>query len=257
MAAIRLLKADGCRVSEVQKMGGALRRRFTSALAALMLVMTAPGAFAAAPCAELPPTDLRLQPLSVDDVHEVVASANEIARLSTVIREDVPHPLMAVRYAIDSNVAPVHRLVPAIAGGFCNAPETVIFGFGVTRRLVVLASQAMSDSCIKSALLAHEAEHYRLVSEAIRTFLQEKEAELAEQLRELKAQRAADEVSAKSTMETGLLSASARLMEEFTQEARQIREQIDSPSRLAELSASCHGRIDALERSVRHGERKL
>jgi hypothetical protein len=221
-----------------------------------MLLMAAPGAFAAAPCTELP-TDLQLQPLSVGDVHEEVAPEDEIARLSTGIRGDVPYPLMAVRYTIDSNVAPVHRLLPVLGGGFCDAPETVIFGFGITRRLVVLVPQAVSDSCVKSALLAHEAEHYRLVSEALRTFLQEKEAALAEQLRELKAQRAADEVSAKRTMETRLLSASARLMEEFTQKAGQIREQIDTPARLAALSALCHGRIDALERGVRHGERKL
>ena len=36
-----------------------------------------------------------------------------------------------------------------------------------------------------------------------------------------------------------------------------IREEIDSPGRLAALSASCDGQIGALERNIRRGEAEL
>ncbi len=231
-------------------------RRSAGALAATLLLLAAPGAFAV-PCAGLPPTDLRLQPLSVDHVDEEVVPAAEIARLSTAIRGEVPHPLMAVRYTMDSNVAPVHRPVPAPGGGFCNAPERVVFGFGVTRRRVILAPEAATEACVKSALLAHEEEHYRFVREAIRAFLQEQKEALAGKLQELKRQPAVDEASARQAMEVGLLGASALLIQQFNKNVGQIREAIDSPTQLAALGASCNGRVAELERSIRRGEREL
>ena len=234
-----------------------LLRRSAGAWVAIMLLIAAPGAFAASPCGELPPTDLKLQPLSSDDIQEEVAPADKIAQLSTTIRGDAPHPLMAVRYVMDSNVAPVHRLVPAPGGGFCNAPERVAFGFGVTRRRVILAPEAASESCVKSALLAHEADHYRFVREAIREFFQGQEEAVARKLEELKAQRTTDEDAARRAMEAGLLGVSAQLIQQFNQNVGRIREAIDSPAQLAALSASCNGRVAELEGRVRRGEREL
>lgn len=225
----------------------------------LVLCLTASSEVFAAPgCAELPPSDLKLHPLSVDYIDQEIATPEEIARLSNAKNARPPHPLMAVRYAIDSNVGLVHRLVPADDGGFCDSPETVVFGFGITRRRVLLTPEAASEPCVKSALLAHEAENYRVVGEAIRGFLHQQEAALARQLRELKAQRGAGEISAKGAMETGLLDASARLLELFNKnEAGRIREQIDSPVRLSALGASCNGRIADLERRLFNAERPL
>ncbi|MGE3279996.1 MAG: hypothetical protein AB7O13_03155 [Alphaproteobacteria bacterium] len=222
----------------------------------LGLVIAAPSAFAASPCGELPPTDLQLQPLSVEDIQEEIAPAEKIAQLSTVIRGDAPHPLMAVRYVMDSNVAPVHRLVPA-PGGYCDAPKRVVFGFGVTRRRVILTPEAASESCVKSALLAHEADHYRFVREAIREFLQGQEEAVARKLEQLKAQRATDEDSARRAMEAGLLGVSAQLIQQFNQNVGRIREMIDSPAQLAALSASCNGRVAELEGRARRREREL
>ena len=213
---------------------------------------------AAAECVGLPTSDLKLHPLSADTVDQETAPPEQIARLSVGEPGHVPHPLLAVRYSIDSNVGLVHRLVPAKGGGFCAAPESVTFGFGVTRRRAIFAPAADSEPCVKSALLAHEAEHYRVVSEAIRAFLYRQEASLARYLGELKARSAAGEIAAKKALETGLLGASARLIEQFNKgEVARIREEIDSPARLAALSALCNGRIGALERSTRRGGTEL
>ena len=224
---------------------------------ALLCLITAP-ALAAAECTALPDSDFKLRPLSADTVDQETAPPEQIARLSVGEPGHVPHPLLAVRYSIDSNVGLVHRLVPAEGGGFCAAPEAVTFGFGVTRRRAIFAPEAASEPCIKAALLAHEAEHYRVVSEAIRVFLHRQEALLARHLGELKARPAAGETAAKKALETGLLGASARLIEQFNKnEVARIREQIDSPGRLAALSASCDGRIGALELNVRRGQAEL
>lgn len=231
-------------------------RQSAGALVAIMLLIAAPSAFAASPCGELPPTDLKLQPLSADAIQEEVAPADKIAELSTVIRGAAPHPLMAVRYVVDSNVSPVHRLVPA-PGGYCDAPERVVFGFGVVRRRVIFTPEAASESCVKSALLAHEEEHNRFVREAIRKFLQGQEETIAHKLEELKAQRAPDEDSARRAMEAGVLGVSAQLIQQFYKNVGPIRETIDSPAQLAALSASCNGRVGELEGRVRRGEREL
>jgi hypothetical protein len=225
---------------------------------ALLCLITAPAAVAAPICTALPDSDLKLSPLSADTVDQEIAPTEQIARLSVGEPGHVPHPLLAVRYSIDSNVGLVHRVVPAKDGGFCAAPEAVTFGFGVTRRRAILAPEAAAEPCVKYALLAHEAEHYRVVSEGIRAFLYRQEAPLARYLGELKARPAAGETAAKKALETGLLGASARLIEKFNKnEVARIREEIDSPVRLAALSASCNGRIGALERRIRGKETEL
>ena len=236
----------------------AMRQSPIEVLFALVCLTVSSAAFAAQGCGALPVSDLKLHRVSVDYVDQEIAPPEEIARFSTPGDGGAPHPLMAVRYSVDSTVGVIHRLVPAEDGGFCDSPETVVFRFGVSRRRVILAPQAAAEPCVKSALLAHEADHDRIISEAIRVFFDEQERELARQLRELKAQRARDEDAAKRAMEIGLLRASARIMEKFNlSEAGRIRELVDSPARLSALAASCNGRVAELERSVGHKDGEL
>lgn len=232
--------------------------RLVLLLGACLCLAAWSAADAASECTGLPTSDLKLRPLSADAVEQEIAPPEQIARLSVGEPGHAPHPLLAVRYTFDSNVGLVHRLVPAKGGDFCAAPESVTFGFGITRRRAIFAPAAAAEPCVKSALLAHEAEHYRVVSEAIRAFLHRQEATLARYLGELKARPAAGETAAKKALETGLLGASARLIEKFNKnEVARIREEIDSPVRLAALSASCNGRIGALERRIRGKETEL
>jgi len=198
-------------------------------------------------------TDLRFEPIYVDHVEQEIARPDEIARLSIPWPDPVPHPLMAVRYTMDSTVGVIHRVVRAGGEGFCAAPETVVFRFGVGRRRVLLSPQAAAEPCVLSALLEHEAEHYWFVSGALRPFLRQHEAEFEQQLRDLKVKQARDEDSAKRIIEVGLFGATAQLIEEFSRnEADKVRDLVDSSARLRILGASCDGRIAELERSVTH-----
>lgn len=96
------------------------------------------------------------------------------------------------------------------------------------------------------------------MGESIRGFLLQWETELQRRLRELKARPANDETAARQSVEKGLLEESARMMEQFGRsETAKLREVIDSPARLATLSASCNVRIGELESRIRRGEREL
>ena len=231
-------------------------RRSSIALIYVLLLLAPSRVFADAGCADSSFfTDLKLEPIYIDHIEQEIAPPEEIARLSIAGAGPTPHPLMAVRYTIDGTVAVMHRVLRAEGEGFCAAPETVVFRFGVGSRRVILARSAAAEPCVTSALLAHEAEHYWFVSAVIRPFLRQREAELEQQLRDLKAGRARDEDSAKRTIEVGLFGATARLIEEFNlNEIDKVRELVDSPARLTLLSASCNGRIAELERSVAHDE---
>ena len=216
------------------------------------------GALAAPECAAVPATKVELRPVSVDRIDQETASPDDIARLGMTGNGPAPHPLMAVRYVIDTNVAVVHRIVKTADGGFCDAPEAVVFRFGVIRRGVVLVPQAAADPCVRDALLAHEAEHNRIVREAIGAFLHEHQAELGQRLAHLKQQRARDANAAKKAMELGLMDAITRLFERFKQnDVGRVRNLVDSPARLHDLAISCDGRIAELERSVKRDGKDL
>jgi GTP1/Obg family GTP-binding protein len=49
-----------------------------------------------------------------------------------------------------------------------------------------------------------------------------------------------------------------RMLSQFKEEqVGRIRQSVDSPTRLAELRRSCEGRLDELEKSVRHDGKGL
>ena len=227
-------------------------------LAVCLWLIVQSRALAATECPALPAGKPELMPLSADQIDQETAAPEEVARLSITGNGPAPHPLMAMRYVIDTNVAVVHRVVKTADGGFCDAPETVVFRFGVIRRGVVLVPQAAADPCVRDALLAHEAEHNRIVRDAIGAFMHEHQAELAERLVHLTQQRARDANAAKKAMELGLMDAITRLFELFKQnEVGRIRNLVDSPDRLQDLGTSCDGRIAELERSVRRDGKDL
>jgi hypothetical protein len=164
---------------------------------------------------------------------------------------------MAIRYTTDSKVAIAHRLVPAPGGGFCDAPESVLFGFGVVMRRVILAPEAAAEPCVKSALLAHEAEHDQQMRAAIRAFIVQYSPTLVQELLKFNTQPAADEETAKQSLETELVSASARMLQRFiSDEAARIIQSVDSDTRLG-LGQSCNGRMKELEQSLSRAEKKL
>jgi DNA-binding transcriptional MerR regulator len=81
-----------------------------------------------------------------------------------------------------------------------------------------MAPAAAMEPCVRSALLAHEGQHERMLEEAVHAFIQQHRQELAQELVELKGKRASDQGAAAKAFETGLEISMARMLNEFKQE---------------------------------------
>jgi hypothetical protein len=189
-------------------------------LAALVTLTLFPFGVAAQECSELPRSELTVYRLAADHVTEHTATPGEIARLWTASGKGgpAPHALMAIVNEIETKLAVVHRLVGSPEGGFCDAPEAVLIGFGAVSRHVFMAPAAAMEPCVRSALLAHEGQHERMLEEAVHAFIQQHRQELAQELVELKGKRASDQGAAAKAFETGLEISMARMLNEFKQE---------------------------------------
>ena len=85
---------------------------------------------------------------------------------------------LASRHTLMLNVSSIvtlfeimHRMIPGDDSLVCDAPSRVRMGFGLSRRLIFLASAAAEDACIRKTMLDHEAAHTRALSEAVERFI--------------------------------------------------------------------------------------
>lgn len=202
-------------------------------------------------CPSVPPSRLSVERLEADRVTERSASVEEIAALGNPADGPAPHPLMGIAYDFDEHFAVEHRLIAAVGGGYCDAPDTIILRFGAIARNVFVAEAAEKESCVRAALLAHESEHNKAFNAAVSAFLYRHRADLAEEMVRLKSRAAATENGAKQAFQSGIQQALARLLQSFRQEeVGRIRQLVDSPDRLGSLRSACNGRVGELEKTV-------
>jgi hypothetical protein len=201
---------------------------------------------------DLPESGLKVYCLTADHVIDHAATRAEIEDIVTALAgTPSAHPLMAIVDAIDTQVAVEHRIVER-PQGYCDAPEAVLLGLGVARREVFIQREAAIDNCVKAALLTHEAEHDRALGKAIHDFIQQRRPKLAQRLEELKRQSARDRQSAMQAFEAGLQTLLATMEKEFKeQKIGDIKQSVDSESRLAALSNACNGKLGELEKISR------
>ncbi len=227
-------------------------------LGALLVMAVTAGQGGAQECPDLPQSQLRVERLQADHVTEHTATPEEIARLVNSGSGRAPHPLMAIANEIDTHFVLVHRLVASPDGGNCDAPELVTIRFGIISRHVFLAPQAAMESCVRETLLTHEADHNRALNAAVSAFIRQHRAELARELVELMGKRASGDGAAEQAFEAALNRVLARMLDQFkTEQVGQLRQIVDSTTRLAALRRSCNGRIGELEKSVWQGEQEL
>jgi hypothetical protein len=193
-----------------------LRAQRALLVAALLGARSLRPAFGLVPeCTDLPKSSVKVHRLTVDQVTERAATPAEIEDIIAALAgTHSTHPLMAIVDAIDTRVAVEHRVVER-PQGYCDTPEAVLFGLGVTRREVFIVHAAAIDACVRAALLTHEAEHNRALGKAIHDFIQQQRPMVAQRLDELKRRSAADPQSAARAFETGLRMLLAAMMKEF------------------------------------------
>jgi hypothetical protein len=203
-------------------------------------------------CTGLPRSSLKMYRLTADHVTEHAATRAEIEDIVTALAgTPSAHPLMAIVDAIDTRVAVEHRVVER-PEGYCDAPAAVLLGLGVARRDVFILREAAIDHCVREALLTHEAEHDRALGKAIHDFIQQHRPKLVERLEEFKRQSARDRQSAMQAFDAGLRMLLATMLMEFKEEKiGDIKQTVDSVSRLSALSNACNGKLGELEKMSR------
>jgi hypothetical protein len=213
---------------------------------AFLLLLLAPslaGRAWAADCAAAPPV-LELRPPEAAPVIEHTVTPAAIEQLSGA---PAPHALMAMGYALDSQIA-VRRDdngTPA-----CAAPSSVIIRFGIVRRDLYLIAAAADDPCIHAALRAHEAAHSHIIAAGAARFLAQHRAALAATLDRLWSTS-----PNAARLEAGLFDELRRLTVDFGAEMRgPLRAEGDNPVALAHLADACHGAVGELDQAIRaHG----
>ena len=210
-------------------------------LLGLLSVVLAPTIVSAQECAGLLTVAIKVSRPAMDEVAVQVAPPDEIERLAgaSAMRQS-PHRLMVIRETIDAHFTLSRPFVRRSSTQFCAAANAVTISFGVFRRRVVIANEAAADTCVKDALLRHEAEHYRILDEAIDVFLRQRRDQIRHAFTGA-AMRPAP------TPEGAIKALEIDLMEFEKQDLSRIRRAGDAVENLATLRNACGGKVGELE----------
>ena len=191
----------------------------------------------------LPPSNLQLLDIRTAHVTVTVAPRVSIEQVAVL----TAHPLMAIETDVASWFRVAHRVVAGAGGAYCAAPTEVRFGLGYGRRQVHLTREAAGDSCVRDALLAHEADHNRADNALLTALLKQEESFLGAEFNALKHTPMKDADEAAAGFEAGGRAIVGEVTERFRIAKRQLWRQMDSPAELARLRQACNGRVGQLE----------
>jgi hypothetical protein len=131
----------------------------------------------------------------------------------------------------------------------------VTISFGVFRRAIIIIREAAADACIEAALLRHEAEHYRLLDEAIGTFLQQRRDQIRQVFESATERPAPSREAATEALEKDLMAFLNRMVKQFVeQDLRAVKQAADNVRDLAALRSACGGRVHELEQRLLRAE---
>ena len=219
-------------------------------LVGLILIGAAPAGALAQGCANSPAAILQFQRPTADEIVEHTVPPEKIAQLSSASGQPPPHPLMAMGYALDSQIRVIHNVLPG-AGGYCDAPESIVVTFGIVRRDIYMVAQAATSPCVREALLGHEDAHHRTVNRATQEFLEQHRSQLAQMVDEAQHRMAPTEEAARAALEANLYGVLGRFTAEFGAELRgPLRRSVDNPGELSRLDAACDGASGAMGRTM-------
>ena len=190
---------------------GVFRRMLSHAVALLFVLLIVRSASAATACRGLPASTLRVYSVRPAGTEQLSASYNEINRIARSLdlpaAERAAHPLMLITIQVDTRVTITPRVLEQQSNGeqfYCNAPTVVSVGFGVIRRRIYLVDTAVAVPCVRSALLAHAAEHSRALETEIETYIRQIREDFRARVKQLKQTSAPDRASAVKAFNSGL-----------------------------------------------------
>ena len=218
-----------------------------SILLLLILTTATPALAQQSSCLTHSPPVLQLHAPAALEAIEHTVSAADIAQISG---SPPPHALMAMAYALDAQIKIVDG-AGATPADTCTA-NLVVVTFGIGRRDVFLTREAANSPCIREALLAHESEHYRIIREGARAFLDRHHAELLRALEAAAKWSTPNDAKTRTALETTMLRVLKSLASEFSASARgRLREAADSPAALSQLAHACNDAMGEMDRTIR------
>lgn len=204
-------------------------------------------ASAATLCTDLPPSTLRVYDLKAPVLEEVTVPAAELAGLSNAGDLASRHTLMLTVSNVVAWYTIRHRLVPRDDGLVCDAPGLVRMGFGSSRRHAFLARAAAGNSCVREAMLSHEAAHTHALNDVVDRFIDRHGSDFQRGMVALKLTPAPNPETAMARWETGLRIILTEAKRQLLDEIRTASAYIDEPSALTALEDACGGKIRQLE----------
>jgi hypothetical protein len=213
------------------------------ALGAVLLLHEAQ---AAAPCTGMPPSKLLIFDIKPADPQIVVLPPEALDRQ--------PPDDLASRHAFMLSDARIvtwfeitHRIIPRDDGSVCDAPVMVRVGFGLDRRIVLLARPAAKNACLRRAMLDHERAHIQALNEVVDDMIARRTADMKRGMVALKQSPAPDGNAATLQWQAGLRAIVMEVRQEMFERLRKAVAETDRPSAIAALQNACGGAVRRLE----------
>jgi len=115
---------------------------------------------------------------------------------------------------------------------------------------LVLYRDAATAPCVKEALLEHHVQHRRSLDAHIDKFVNQHRDGFAREIGKLMRKTAPDKETSIQAFEGGLASLLGGLYRVFEPAIERSRQDVDTPTALAQLRSSCGGRLHELEREI-------
>ncbi len=114
-----------------------------------------------------------------------------------------------------------------------------------------MTRQAAADGCLRAALLRHEADHYRILDNAIDSYFRQRRDQINRGFAAATEKLAPTREGAAQMFEADLTAFLRRMVREFEkQELSGIRRGADTAANLAALRSACGGEVNELEKHL-------
>ncbi len=212
------------------------------------LLLPAPAAAQSAACPRFAPAkvslELELAPLRRDFNRSMSQLAAMPGRAPGPAGAAQGHilGLASAKYGERSQVGLLFQ--PMADGTVCAAVQSLVVDFGFNERIIYVARELPSDSCIHREVLNHEMMHVAADERLLREFTPVARRRLEAALAQARPVRARSQEQAVSAVRRSLDSAMRQVMAEFGRERDRRQARLDTVAEYERVSRSCKGEVN-------------
>ncbi|MFD1625825.1 hypothetical protein [Azospirillum griseum] len=149
--------------------------------------------------------------------------------------------LTQARYGEQSQISA--QFQPMSDGSFCASLKTMTVSFGFQQRVVLVARELPTASCIFREVLEHEMKHIAVDEALLREAAPQIRRRLEETLAQFEPVRVRGENQAMQAFRRRLDATMRAIMQEFGRERDQRQAQVDTAEEYERVSKSCGGEV--------------